>query len=160
MISTLLLALLLLIRSFGKIYKRAKENGTPSNYLRTGHPLIFNDAEKQRLVDFATRDVRTRCLAWEAICLEMGYACSARTVRNVMVSMGYHKRIPRRKFNIRPYNKPLRIAWCQERLHWTYEEWKRELWTDESSFQQPDSVTGPGLYESQMRSTMLMSLQG
>ena len=45
-----------------------------------------------------------------------------------------HKRIPRRKFNIRPYNKPLRVAWCQERLHWTYEGWKRVLWTDESSF--------------------------
>ena len=51
-----------------------------------------------------------------------------------MGSMGYHKRIPGRKFNIRPYNKPLRVAWCQERLHWTYEEWKRVLWTDESSF--------------------------
>ena len=50
-----------------------------------------------------------------------------------MASMGYHKLIPRRKFNIRPYNKPLRIAWCQESLYWIYEEWKRILWTDESS---------------------------
>ena len=64
----------------------------------------------------------------------MGYACSARTVRNLTAFIGYHKRIPRRKFNIRPYNKPLRVAWCQERLHWTYEERKRVLWTDESSY--------------------------
>ena len=108
MISTLLLVLLLLTHSSGKIYKRAKENGTPSNRLRTGRPPIFDDAEKQRLVDFVTRDARTRRLTWEAICLEMGYACSAHTVRNLMASMGYHKRIPTRKFNIRPYNKPLR----------------------------------------------------
>ena len=67
-----------------------------------------------------------------------------------MASMGYHKRIPRRKFNIRPYNKPPRVAWCQERLHWTYEEWKRLLWTDKSPSQQPGSVTEPGLYENQM----------
>ena len=51
-----------------------------------------------------------------------------------MTSVGYHKWIPQRKFNIRPYNKPLRVAWCQERLHWTYEEWKRVLWTDKYSF--------------------------
>ena len=28
-----------------------------------------------------------------------------------MASMGYHKRVPRRKFNIRPAKKPLRVAW-------------------------------------------------
>ncbi len=27
-----------------------------------------------------------------------------------------------------------RVAWCQERLNWTYEEWSRVIWTDESSF--------------------------
>ena len=31
-------------------------DGTPSNRLRTGHPPIFDDAEKQQLVDFVTRD--------------------------------------------------------------------------------------------------------
>ena len=89
---------------------------------------------KQRVVDFVTRDARTRRVIWEEICLEMGYACSVRIVKNVIASIRYRKQIPRRKFNIRPYNKPLRVAWCQERLHWTYEEWKRVLWTDESSF--------------------------
>ena len=119
------MVLLLLTHSSGKIYRRAKENGTLSNHLQTDRPLIFDDVEKQRLVDFITRDARRRRLTWEAICLEM--ACSARTVRNVMTSMGYHKWILGRKFNIRPCNKPLRVAWCQERLHWPYEEWKQLL---------------------------------
>ncbi|RPA99584.1 hypothetical protein L873DRAFT_1563371, partial [Choiromyces venosus 120613-1] len=30
--------------------------------------------------------------------------------------------------------------WCQDRLHWTYEDWIRTLWTDESTF----STTGFG----------------
>ena len=72
--------------------------------------------------------------------MEMGYACSPRTVKNVMERLGYHKRIPRRKFSIRPANKPKRVAWCQERLDWTYEEWSRVVWTDESTF----STTGFG----------------
>ena len=48
--------------------------------------------------------------------------------------MGYHKRVPRRKFHIRPANKPIRLAWCLARRHWGVEEWKRAVWTDESSF--------------------------
>jgi hypothetical protein len=95
---------------------------------------VFSDAEKQRLVQFVTRDSRTRRLSWEEIRVEMGYACSPRTIRNVLASMGYHKRVPRRKFNVRPQNKPLRVAWCRAHLHWTYEEWKRIIWTDESTF--------------------------
>lgn len=48
--------------------------------------------------------------------------------------MGYHRRVPRRKFSIRPANRPIRVAWCRARLDWTYEDWLRVLWTDESTF--------------------------
>lgn len=108
--------------------------GSPSNRRRSGRPPIFDDAKKAHLVAIITRDGWTRRLTWEAICIEMGYACSSRTVKNVVESLGYHKRVPRRKFNIRPANKPIRLAWCYDLLHWTEEEWKRILWTDESSF--------------------------
>ena len=63
--------------------------------------------------------------------------CSPKTVQRVVQPMGYHKRIPRRKFNVRPENRPRRV---QEHLSWTYEEWKRVLWTGESTF----STAGPG----------------
>ncbi|RPA95416.1 hypothetical protein L873DRAFT_1837182 [Choiromyces venosus 120613-1] len=48
----------------------------------------------------------------------MGYSCSYRT----------------------PANRQKCVKWCQQRLHWTYEEWSRILWTDESTF----STTGFG----------------
>jgi len=48
--------------------------------------------------------------------------------------MGYHRRVPRRKFAIRPANKPIRVAWCRERLGWGFDDWLRVLWTDESTF--------------------------
>jgi hypothetical protein len=84
---------------------------------RTGRPPIFDDTETQRLEGFITRDSRTRRLGWEAIRIEMGYACSAKSIKNVVALLGYyHKRVARRKFNIRSYNKPLRVAWCQAHL--------------------------------------------
>lgn len=117
-----------------RIYERTKATGTPSNTLRTGRPPIFDEAEKQHLVAFITQDSTTRRLSWIAIGIEMGYACSPKTIQNVMHSIGYHKRVPRHKPHIRPYNKPKHVTWCQEHLYWTYDEWKRIIWTDESSF--------------------------
>jgi hypothetical protein len=48
--------------------------------------------------------------------------------------MGYHKRLPRKKWGIRPQNLVKRVEWCQARLHWTYDDWFRTVWTDESIF--------------------------
>jgi len=121
-------------RTCAKIYKRWRHNNTPSNRSRTGRPPILDAEERARLEAFVTRDAHTRRLSWEAICLELGYACDPRTVRKAMHDMGYHKRLPRKKFNVSHENKTKRVAWCQARLHWTKEEWKRVIWTDESSF--------------------------
>jgi len=117
-----------------KIYQRTQAAGTPSNGSRSGRPPIFDEEEKHRLEAFVTRDSYTRRLSWEAICIEMNYACSARTIKWVMHSMGYHRRVPQRKFAIRPAHRPIRVAWCQEQLDWTFDDWLRVLWTDESSF--------------------------
>jgi len=100
-------------RTCERIYRRWKAEDTPSNRKRSGRPVIFDVEEKARLGACVTRDARTRRLSWEAIVLEMGYACSARTVKNMMQKMGYHKRVPRKKFHVSPENKEKRVVWCQ-----------------------------------------------
>jgi transposase len=84
-------------RTCQSIYARTKSNGTPSNRPRTGRPVVFNAEEKERLRLFISRDKRTRRLMWEDIIQDMGIACSVKTLRDVMASMGYHKRVPRKK---------------------------------------------------------------
>jgi len=100
------------------------QHGTPSNRKRTGRPPISDDDEKARRPE---------------IRIEMDHV-----VRDVMISLGYHERVPRTKFGVKPDSNPKkkrkkeeekkRVAWCQARLHWTKEEWKRVIRTDESSF--------------------------
>ena len=68
----------------------------PSNRRRSDRPVIFDAEEKERLRAFITQDKRTRRLQWEEVVLELGYNCSAQTVREAMASMGYHKRLPAR----------------------------------------------------------------
>ncbi|KAG0123779.1 hypothetical protein HOY82DRAFT_618728 [Tuber indicum] len=78
-----------------KIFSRTMAQGSPSNRRRSGQPVIFNEEEKERLRAFIIQDKRTRRMQWEEIIQELGYNCSARTVREVMASMGYHKQLPR-----------------------------------------------------------------
>lgn len=119
-------------RTCQKIYRRAKQNGSPSNRKRTGQPPTFSDEEKEQLRQFVTRYRYTRCLSWEEIRDAMGYNCSLDLVRKVIASMGYHKRKPRQNFGVQLQNQAKRVQWCQERLHWTYEEWLCLIYCDES----------------------------
>jgi hypothetical protein len=82
------------------MYKRSRRQGTLSTCERTGRPIIFDGIETQRLKEFITRDARTRGTCWEAIRIEMGYACSAKSIKNVIALLGYHRRVSRREFNI------------------------------------------------------------
>ncbi|KAI5845497.1 hypothetical protein BZA05DRAFT_407833 [Tricharina praecox] len=88
-----------------RIYQCCHQYGTPSNRKRSGGPSIFDAAEKARLEAFVTRDSRTQRLSWEAVCIEMVYACDSKTVRDAVKSMGYHKRVPRKEFHVKPDNR-------------------------------------------------------
>ena len=41
----------------------------------------------------------------------------------------------KKKPYLRLANKKKRLIWAKEHRHWTEEDWKKELWTDESKFE-------------------------
>ena len=60
---------------------------------QSGSPPIFDDTEKARLIAFITCDSTTCRLSWDEIAVQMGYACSGRTIKCVVHSIGYHKHV-------------------------------------------------------------------
>ena len=48
--------------------------------------------------------------------------------------MGFHGQAAAHKPKITVCNAKHRLAWCQAHRHWTLEQWKRILWSDESRF--------------------------
>uniref|UniRef100_A0A674ACK1 non-specific serine/threonine protein kinase n=1 Tax=Salmo trutta TaxID=8032 RepID=A0A674ACK1_SALTR len=62
------------------------------------------------------------------------YNVSTRTVRRELREMGFHGQTTAHKPKITMRNAKCRLEWCKARRHWTLEQWKRVLWTDESPF--------------------------
>ena len=79
------------------IHQRYEMSGTPSNRKRSGQPCALSERNKKDLERFVISSARTRRLPWEEITAEMGFTCSWKIVRDAMISMGYHKRVPRKK---------------------------------------------------------------
>ncbi|MCJ8729091.1 hypothetical protein PDJAM_G00011980 [Pangasius djambal] len=48
--------------------------------------------------------------------------------------MGFHGRAAASKPHITKCNAKRRMQWCKARRHWTLEQWRRVLWSDESHF--------------------------
>jgi len=57
------------------------------------------------------------------------------TVRRVLTECGLDGRVARKKPLLSALNIQQRIRWCKSHRHWSSEDWKRVLWTDESSIE-------------------------
>jgi hypothetical protein len=51
-----------------------------------------------------------------------------------LIEMGFHGRAAAHKSKITMHNAKRLLEWCKARRHWTLEQWKRVLWSDESHF--------------------------
>jgi hypothetical protein len=59
---------------------------------------------------------------------------SSMTVRRELRGMGFHGRTAAYKLNISPVNAKCRLKWCKERCHWTVDNWKRVILSDETHY--------------------------
>ncbi|CAJ0959886.1 unnamed protein product [Ranitomeya imitator] len=60
---------------------------------------------------------------------------STSTVKRRLWDAGLQVRVAKKKPYLRLANKRKRLIWAKEYRHWTEEDWKRVLWTDESKFE-------------------------
>ena len=63
---------------------------------------------------------------------DSGSNVSTRTVRRELREMGFHGQAAAHKPKITMHNAKRRLEWCKAHCHWTLEQWKQVLWSDES----------------------------
>ena len=93
---------------------------------RTGPLSAETQARKNRLSSVATLTTEFQT--------DTGSNVSTSTVRRELHEMGFHGRAAAHKPKITTRNAKRRLEWCKAHRHWSLEQWKCVLWSDESHF--------------------------
>ena len=127
--------------------KRAKERGFDKEQplqdaffqdaSRPGRPPVVTEvtANEVKKVVSATRNTRTLTLVDIARRLK-SYAnihISPMSVWRTLRFTGYRKVKPTKKPGLTDAQRAARLKWCLEHQYWTLEDWKKVLWSDETS---------------------------
>jgi transposase len=107
---------------------------------RPGRERILNTPDRKALKEMIlnNKDSRRQKLVQvtETVAKMKGKKVSKRTIQRALADENIHSCIPRRRPLISESNKKKRLEWCMERSDWTVEDWKKVLWSDESTFSQ------------------------
>ena len=124
--------------SVRRVWESYELNKLPKK--RTGRPRILNESERKRLKRLVVRNKKTRRQTLSKIRLNVmnktNKTISKQTIRNELAEQGLHSRIPRFSPLISERNKERRLLWARTYENWTVEDFKKVVWSDESTYTQ------------------------
>lgn len=113
-----------------------RESGSLNDKNRQGPSRITTNAD-DRLITIISK--RNRMLTAPQITATFNRGrdkpVSVSTIKRRLQENGLHGRVAVRKPLLRKVNRQKRLQWAKNHQHWTREEWKQVLWTDESKFE-------------------------
>jgi hypothetical protein len=99
---------------------------------RSGRPPKKDD-EKDEVLELVGVDRNGRELSCEEIADRLGNRICAKTVWTILHEAGLSKTKPTRKPGLTEKMRKARLEWCLAYQHWTLEDWKHVIWSDETS---------------------------
>ena len=101
-------------------------SGRPYKLAERDWRMLKREAWKNRLLSVVTLTTEFQTPSRSNV--------STNTVRRELHEMGFHGRAAAHKPKITMRNAKRRLEWCKAHHHWTLEQWKHVLWSDESHF--------------------------
>ena len=98
---------------------------------RKGRPLTIDTPKRRLLVATATQDAEHRQMSYRDIADICGIRAGDKALRKAFALEGYHRRKARKKPFLTDLQKQKRLRFALEHQHWTPEDWRRVIWTDE-----------------------------
>ena len=113
--------------------RKINQIGTPGRVFGSGRPRITSPTDDQHII---LEVKRNRLISTDEIIENVPtLKCSRDTIiRRIKESGEFNSYWQIRKSFISERNRRIRVQWCKDRLHWTIEQWRKFLWTDESPF--------------------------
>ncbi|CDQ85386.1 unnamed protein product [Oncorhynchus mykiss] len=125
--------------SYNAVYysvHRTAQTGSNQNRNRSGRPRCTTEQEDKYI---RVSSLRNRRLTGPQLAASLNSTLktpvSTSTVKRRLRDAGLLGRVVKKKTCLRLANKNKRLRWAKEHSHWTEEDWKKVLWTDESKFE-------------------------
>jgi len=126
------------ISSVQRVWRSYRLKETPKK--RTGRPRILDEFEREELKRSVVSNKKTRRQTLSQIRLnvinETNKPISIQTIRKELAEQGLRSRIPRFSPLISERNKEKRLFWARTYENWTVEDFKKVVWSDESTYTQ------------------------
>ena len=125
---------------------RARGRESIENLPRPGRPRKLSDADVRYLVRNAESETRVPFKELQNLA---NIDASVQTMRRRLREEGIRKwRAVKRPFLTQKHAKE-RLVWAKAHRHWTVDDWKRVIWSDESPMQKDSNATGVWVFRRQ-----------
>ncbi|RHY49393.1 hypothetical protein DYB28_004948 [Aphanomyces astaci] len=115
--------------------KALKKAGLVYSAPRTGRPPVTTPLEDRIIVRAVKQNHRLSAeTLQETFAVFHDKDISLATIRQRIRHTGLHGRVARKKPYLSKANKKKRLDYAKNYQHWTYDDWKKVLFTDESPF--------------------------
>lgn len=115
---------------------RKRKTGSLLDQARSGRPKVTSKVEDRRIV---TMSKRNRRLTATEICAEINSSrekpVCVSTIKHRLLQHNLRGCVAVKKPLLRKQNKTKRLQWAISHKDWTFADWSKVLWTDESKFE-------------------------
>ena len=112
-----------------------KHGKTSNNRSSSGRPFKLSNRDRRSIKRIVSKNPRTTA---PKVCAELNQhlsnPVSTKTVRREFHKAGYHERATIRKPLLSNQNVEKRMRWCRDHQTWSPDQWKKVIFSDESSF--------------------------
>lgn len=118
--------------TIGRIIRKFKKTDTYTKTKQTGRPRKLSKMDGRQLVGLVHEDRRGNLDDFRK---QMRVQVSVSTLRHELHRQGIFCRVARKKPHLTAAHIARRLAFAKKYKNWTKEQWRKVLWTDESSFE-------------------------
>ena len=120
------------LSTVGHIIRDYCNRGTFERKKGSGRPQKMGERSKRHLLRIAEKNPEATLAELQA---QMPVKCSTWLISKHLHESKLHKRVAVVKPFLTEKQRKARYQFAKEHLNWTVDQWKRVIWTDESSFQ-------------------------
>jgi len=110
-----------------------KKRNIPLNKPWSGHPHKLSIRDKRQIVLHITRNHESRRLSTMSIIQQLQLDIGITQLKLTLQDLGYHHRIARCQPFLKKLDRKRRLQFAKRHAHFTVEDWKAFIWTDEMS---------------------------